>query len=115
MKTILIIISFLCISASSNATSDPVEKQRALVNEIIHLAETNICNPTFLETKEWDAFISYIQSEEVLSLEDAQFSKAFNSAARQLTFSHFYLRYTGKDKRNKNKKKVKGATTKKSI
>lgn len=104
MKTILIAISFLCISLQSYAQFDPLQERRELVSKIIDLAETHICNPTFLETKEWDVFVNYIQSEEVLSLDEMQFKKTFNKATQKLTFSHFYLKYSDKERRRNIKK-----------
>ncbi|GGG23087.1 hypothetical protein GCM10011344_24740 [Dokdonia pacifica] len=115
MKTILIVISFLCISVPSYAQFDPLQERRELVNTIIDLTDTHMCNPAFLETKEWDVFVNYIQSEEVLSLDDAQFKKAFNIATQKLTFSHFYLKYSAKEKRRKAKKTKKRTVTKKAF
>ncbi len=107
MKTIIIAISFLCISVSSYAQFDPLQERKEVVNTIIDLAEKHICNPDFLETPEWNAFVNYIQSEEVLSLDDTQFVQAFNSATRNLTFTHFYIKHSNKEKFRKVKKKAK--------
>lgn len=115
MKTLVITISFLCISLQSYAQFDSLQERRELVNTIIDLAETHVCNPAFLETEEWDTFENYIQSEEVLSLEEAQFKKIFNNASQKLTFSHFYLTYSGKAKRREAKKRSKKTVTVKAF
>lgn len=115
MKTIIIAISFLCISITSYAQYDPLQERKEMVHTIIDLAEKHICNPAFLETPEWDVFVNYIQSEEVLSLEEIPFGKAFNIAARELTFSHFYLKYSNKEKRRNSKKSTQKSVTKKAF
>lgn len=115
MKTIFIAISFLCISLQSYAQFDPLQERKEVVQTIIDLAETHICNPAFLETPEWDVFVNYIQSEEVLSMEETQFGRAFNIAARELTFSHFYLKYSNKEKRRRSKKSTKKTVRKKAF
>ncbi|WP_299674478.1 S41 family peptidase [uncultured Dokdonia sp.] len=115
MKTILITISLLCVSIQSYAQFDPLQERREMVNTIIDLADTHMCNPTFLETEEWDIFVKYIQSEEVLSLEETEFKNAFNRATQKLTFSHFYLTYSTKEKRRQAKKRKKTTVTKKAF
>ncbi|WP_299766921.1 S41 family peptidase [uncultured Dokdonia sp.] len=115
MKTILIAISFLCISIQSYAQFDPLQERRELVGKIINLADTHICNPAFLKTKEWDVFVEYIQSEEVLSLEEAEFRKAFNNASQKLTFSHFYLTYSAEEKHGKANERKKTTVTEKAF
>ncbi len=115
MKTFVIAISFLFVSVQSYAQFDPLQEKRDLVNTIIDLAETHICNPAFLKTDAWDTFTNYIQSKEVLSLEDAQFTKVFNKATRDLTFTHFYIKYSDKEKRRKAKKRAKEKGTQKAF
>lgn len=91
MTRIAIIVLLSVFSNQVSIKTDPYTKRKNLVSNIIKLSNKRVCNPAFLETKQWDEFVSYINSEEVLALDNDSFAKTFNKAARKLTFSHFHL------------------------
>lgn len=102
MKSIVYLFVVFMLSSISYANTTP--KRQKAVAKIIKLAENNICNPKLLKTKEWENFVTSIQSETMLSLDDKSFAIAFNKAAKELTFSHFYIKLNKKKKTSIKKK-----------
>lgn len=102
MKNMIYVVVMLVVSSISCANTTP--KKQKTVAKIIKLAEEKICNPNFLKTEEWKNFVSKIQTETMLNLDDKSFATAFNEAASELTFSHFYIRLNEKKSTTATKK-----------
>ena len=105
MKSIILTLSLLIVS-SSMMSQKQFKKNRKTVQKIQSLTQENIYNAKLLETQEYQEFISYITSQEVLSLDTFEFAKAFNRKANTLSFSHYYLGTKNKKKNSKKKKVV---------
>lgn len=115
MKTIVCILIALCTTLPISAQMEPFQERKELISDIIHLTETNICNPAFLETNAWVYFLKNLHKPEVLKLDDEQFASAFNQASRTLPFTHFYISVTNKKKQRKAKRKAKANGTLKAF
>lgn len=115
MKTIVCILIALCTSLPISAQMDSFQERKKLISDIVHLTETNICNPAFLETEAWPEFLETIYNPEMLKLDDDQFAKAFNRATKILPFTHFYITVTNKKKQRKARRKAKANGTSKAF
>lgn len=85
--------------------ANPTSNREEVIKKIIQLTEEKICNPDFLKTKEWEEFVSKIQSRKFINFENEKFVKEFNKASEKLTFSHFYLRLNRGKNESKSKSK----------
>lgn len=93
MKTKVILLLVLSLS-SLTVLADPPSKRKAQIQKILDHTKANICNPHFLETAEWNEFVSTIELSKTLNLNDEEFARLFNQASKKLPFSHYYLNYT---------------------
>ncbi|MEP2936280.1 MAG: S41 family peptidase [Gilvibacter sp.] len=94
----IFILSLSIVSFASN----PIKSRRAQLDKILAVTAQQFCNPHYLKTTQWQQFLETVKSDEVLSLSEPEFVKAFNKAAESLPFTHYYLRYTKKNKRSAN-------------
>ena len=88
-------------------TSKDLAQRQKEVQTIIHTAEKFICNPSWLETKDWKNFVSTIQSEEAMQLPLEDFISTFNIEKNKLPFSHFYINPTKVTPANNTEEKAK--------
>lgn len=93
---VILLLSTSCIAQKTSLKTE----EKDWVSDLLTLTETHICNPAFLETSEWKTFVKHIKSKKVQKLEGLELVQAFNTAAKELTFSHFYLDYTGPSARS---------------
>ncbi|MFS4492453.1 S41 family peptidase [Maribacter sp. 2308TA10-17] len=104
MKQRILILVACTILSAGNAQNE-AKKHKKLFNTLIETTHKNICNPAFLETKDWEEFESQIKALAEQKLSDRDFAKAFNNASDKLPFSHYYLKHTGSSKKeNRNTK-----------
>lgn len=93
-------IEFITIIILLLLTSCSAQKSKTDYNErtkkVLELAEKNIYNPALLKTEEWSKFESYIASDKLEKLDAEAYVEAFNKKSNALSFSHFYMDYTGK-------------------
>lgn len=113
LKLALFFITFISLSAchtsstiSKNETPSaaPEEDITTAISTIVKTTEKNICNPYWLESPSWQAFLSEVQSPEMTALKADKFAYAFNRKAKALPFTHFYLiptQVTAKKKKRK--------------
>ncbi|MDC7997137.1 S41 family peptidase [Gilvibacter sediminis] len=89
-------VIFLVLFALSSLTvlAAPPSKREAQIETILELTQANICNPYFLETPQWQEFVTTLEQAKTLKLNDEEFARLFNQASKKLPFSHYYLNYT---------------------
>jgi C-terminal processing protease CtpA/Prc len=88
---------------SSIKASDTITKQEVL--EIFEITEKNICNPAFVQSKQWEDFKKELLSEENLKLDRLSFEKKFNKQRKSLPFTHYYLKLNKKSKKIESEEK----------
>ncbi len=91
MKTIVFILLNILITLPITSQSNTMKERKVLLKKIFEITETQICNPSFLETQEWNEFSTHMYSDNVLGLDDYSFTQEFNKAASNLTFTHYYI------------------------
>lgn len=84
-------IQALFAGAPPSASENALEHRAERVARIVQVSAAAIANPAFLQTGEWHDFISWLQDDSVLQLDDTAFREAFNQASQALPFSHFRL------------------------
>lgn len=92
------------ISKNETPSAAPAEDITTAISTIVKTTEKNICNPYWLESPSWQAFLSEVQSPEMTALKADKFAYAFNRKAKALPFTHFYLiptQVTAKKKKRK--------------
>ncbi|WP_435578077.1 S41 family peptidase [Gilvibacter sp.] len=89
-------VIFLVLFALSSLTvlAEPPAKRERQIETILELTKANICNPHFLETPQWQEFVTTLEQAKTLNLNDEEFARLFNQASKKLPFSHYYLNYT---------------------
>lgn len=116
MQTLKLALFFLtifslsaCHTSSTMGKNDttstaPEEDITKVISQIVKTTEKNICNPNWLESPSWQAFLSEVQSPEMTALKAEKFAYAFNRKTKTLPFTHFYLiptQVTSKKKKRK--------------
>lgn len=113
LKLALFFITIISLSAchTSSSISENEKPKAALkenipetIDKIVKTTEKNICNPNWLGSPAWQAFLSEVQSPEITALNAEKFAYAFNRKAKALPFTHFYLIPTQVNRTNKTKK-----------
>lgn len=88
----LTVLLFINISFAQNEKGKaPQEKEE--VESIFQTTESLICNPAFVEGKEWAKFRKTMLSQKALKLDEIAFIKMFNKESEKLPFTHYELRY----------------------
>lgn len=91
-----VLLSFLilgctfCVVNAQASTYRLIE--RAEIERIIQTVETNICNPSWLESPEWQTFTDILRSDDFTQLPLDAFKRQFNEQTEALPFTHLYLK-----------------------
>jgi carboxyl-terminal processing protease len=88
---VLFFLSTLGAAQAMDASNEPARAE--LVEKVIATAEAKVANPRWLDGPEWQQFTQLLRDPETQALDDAEFRRAFNEAARDLPFTHFALRW----------------------
>ena len=90
MKTLLSIL--VSIFLFVQPTNDKKKVKRAeMLDKVFITLEENIANPKWLYSRAFQSFKKHLYSDEILSLNDQDFIKAFDRERKKLSFTHFQI------------------------
>ncbi|HIP49171.1 MAG TPA: hypothetical protein EYG92_09440 [Lutibacter sp.] len=106
---VILVISLIYLSAACKTTKTSIKASETItiqeVNKIFSITEQKICNPAFVQSKEWSMFKKEMLSEKNLKLDRISFGKQFNLKRKSLPFTHYYLKLNQKKSKKKQLKK----------